>query len=941
MFTKMISGTKAATSYMQIDSNPVTLEAVTRNQQIRHDLLINVLTNISNILPADIIAVKQFWATQTCVLINLLKNRQNLFVELDLDVNAVQMTKDTLIELVNSLINVLEIDTDRSRLLIDSIISDSHSPLPDVEQMDGQSSYKTSPSLFIQNGNSIEFAYEQVAMGRKILIMDAANAQRPGAGGYEKGTFQEALTRSSDLYWKILADFRDVLAELPTEKKCIIDEGDITIDVLSYQRRYLSFILFFIKKSIENPTYFEGKEFRREFFNHGNRIYNQMQNVVFEIPIDGGFIKNCQVIYTNNIHDTNELFDNGILKDDIVERIVGRVLISEVAAPDKREREGVVDRSCSFDLVRQKSDQDEIANPMVRDAIRYTLGQAILQNVDTIILNAFGCRAFKNNPVTVAIIFAEELLKFQSELSGKSIFFMDLNPDMCHQFGSVFNRELGESFNINPLLINHCHVNIMLNYFKADEKSDEIFVKASSQDPPSSNIIHIAGLNKSRKNIFVLQQAYQHSLESAIAEHSPAIHFTLLGAGKLGHWVGNSVEAFITSIEAVSEENPGLNGLKIYLHVPDPKNYQAVIQRINKRGLFCFIQQSKKEELTEHDELIKYYTIVVPDFRKQRVFTGGHFLTEHRSKHDAGHWKTLSQISDRLFLGKIPAEYNVNTLLEKIPSLKMIVSAVEDFELSSEGLPFITPSMQTGLKWSQRGIAHLQISVDDTKKTNDFPMRELIRTVVKMHEVIESGDSVYVHCKAGRSRSATVVLLYLYLYGDQANNLPPCSPLANIHGHLIEKRQEVSLHEHNYQAVSQAIKLSHERKELLEPEQPYYKQHPDLLDLPLTEQINAYLASNKAKFDIVQLCWFKELKSVAIKNKSARKGIQDFLNTILHAENGEWAISLFNDEKDLSREMKGFRDDLLNLLADQLNQNIALIPTHFHHESTEARYQMC
>jgi atypical dual specificity phosphatase len=71
--------------------------------------------------------------------------------------------------------------------------------------------------------------------------------------------------------------------------------------------------------------------------------------------------------------------------------------------------------------------------------------------------------------------------------------------------------------------------------------------------------------------------------------------------------------------------------------------------------------------------------------------------------------------------------------------------------------------------------------------TVDFhpPTLEMIeRGVEFIHRHVTQGGSVYVHCKAGRARSATVVLCYLVAY----KNMTPQA----AQQHLLEKRPHIN-----------------------------------------------------------------------------------------------------------------------------------------------------
>ena len=75
----------------------------------------------------------------------------------------------------------------------------------------------------------------------------------------------------------------------------------------------------------------------------------------------------------------------------------------------------------------------------------------------------------------------------------------------------------------------------------------------------------------------------------------------------------------------------------------------------------------------------------------------------------------------------------------------------ENFELEN----WVTTSDE----WQNQGVSFLQLSTADIFHA---PTQEKLRQGVEFIKKFDgTGDSVYVHCKAGRTRSATLVGCYL------------------------------------------------------------------------------------------------------------------------------------------------------------------------------------
>jgi len=66
------------------------------------------------------------------------------------------------------------------------------------------------------------------------------------------------------------------------------------------------------------------------------------------------------------------------------------------------------------------------------------------------------------------------------------------------------------------------------------------------------------------------------------------------------------------------------------------------------------------------------------------------------------------------------------------------------------------------------GVEHCQLSTKDIFETPSH--EKLIQGVSVMESVSKDGNTVYVHCKAGRTRSATLVGCYLMSVCIQITN---------------------------------------------------------------------------------------------------------------------------------------------------------------------------
>ncbi|XP_054167316.1 phosphatidylglycerophosphatase and protein-tyrosine phosphatase 1-like [Oppia nitens] len=110
----------------------------------------------------------------------------------------------------------------------------------------------------------------------------------------------------------------------------------------------------------------------------------------------------------------------------------------------------------------------------------------------------------------------------------------------------------------------------------------------------------------------------------------------------------------------------------------------------------------------------------------------------------------FDRIDDNCILGALPFR-SITPQLIKEEKVRGVVSMNEDFELRF----WVT----TPEEWQQLGIKFLQLNTADIlhAPTQD----KLNRGVQFMQQFMGTDSSVYVHCKAGRTRSATLVACYL------------------------------------------------------------------------------------------------------------------------------------------------------------------------------------
>ncbi|CAH1797392.1 unnamed protein product [Owenia fusiformis] len=111
----------------------------------------------------------------------------------------------------------------------------------------------------------------------------------------------------------------------------------------------------------------------------------------------------------------------------------------------------------------------------------------------------------------------------------------------------------------------------------------------------------------------------------------------------------------------------------------------------------------------------------------------------------------FNRIDDTVVLGALPFKKMIPQLVNG-EDIRGVVTLTEDYEMPERFVP-------TFEDWKQAGVDQLKISTKDfVSSPNQSELRQGVEFILRF---VDNGGSVYVHCKAGRSRSATLVGCYL------------------------------------------------------------------------------------------------------------------------------------------------------------------------------------
>lgn len=119
-------------------------------------------------------------------------------------------------------------------------------------------------------------------------------------------------------------------------------------------------------------------------------------------------------------------------------------------------------------------------------------------------------------------------------------------------------------------------------------------------------------------------------------------------------------------------------------------------------------------------------------------------------------WPWWNQINENIILGAIPLRNKGHDdFLIRSLEISSVLSILEEFEWENKGTFSIPVKPED---WSRRKIPHLQIRSPDFSSIN---LSDIDVGVEFLRRQALENRTTYVHCKAGKGRSAMVVICYL------------------------------------------------------------------------------------------------------------------------------------------------------------------------------------
>ncbi|KHN77108.1 Phosphatidylglycerophosphatase and protein-tyrosine phosphatase 1 [Toxocara canis] len=158
-------------------------------------------------------------------------------------------------------------------------------------------------------------------------------------------------------------------------------------------------------------------------------------------------------------------------------------------------------------------------------------------------------------------------------------------------------------------------------------------------------------------------------------------------------------------------------------------------------------------------------------------------------------WPWYSRVDDIVIQGALPFRSMLDELINT-ENVGGVVCCTEEFETKAVW------SALTRDDWAQHQVAFHEIPMKDFVGSSSRP--EIEKAIDFIRIVGKQGKSVYVHCKAGRTRSTTLVVCYLM----EKNNWMPNVAFE----YLRTKRPHTLLRSTHWRTVNEYRRfLDHER----------------------------------------------------------------------------------------------------------------------------------
>jgi atypical dual specificity phosphatase len=151
-------------------------------------------------------------------------------------------------------------------------------------------------------------------------------------------------------------------------------------------------------------------------------------------------------------------------------------------------------------------------------------------------------------------------------------------------------------------------------------------------------------------------------------------------------------------------------------------------------------------------------------------------------------------ITSNIILGAIPL-HNANHMeLLKQENVGAVLSLLEDFEMT----PTLYLCPVSCSDWLNNNIQFMQIKVPDSYGVS---LDDIKKCISYLCENIKNNKKCYIHCKAGRGRSASIVLCYLLHNIYETEGIITKDDVQKTYEHLTNIRNEVGINNTQFEPI--------------------------------------------------------------------------------------------------------------------------------------------
>lgn len=163
-----------------------------------------------------------------------------------------------------------------------------------------------------------------------------------------------------------------------------------------------------------------------------------------------------------------------------------------------------------------------------------------------------------------------------------------------------------------------------------------------------------------------------------------------------------------------------------------------------------------------------------------RPFVFELLVMTHLIEDSLGNYNWFSKIDEQIILGGIPiADKGHDKTLQQKYGVTCVVSVVENFEINSNTL---AGQALNGDEWKRQDVEHGLFPSPDFYPPS-FDLMNSAADFMAEHFRNRKGGVVYVHCKSGMGRSASVVIAYLMKHKRMK--------LLNAYDYVRKERKEI------------------------------------------------------------------------------------------------------------------------------------------------------